>query len=111
MEIALEILSGLLLEILSSLLNPWAIEAIVYLILAVILGTRSNDARTTTGARQPPKPGDESGTGCPKAGITIINNMNCCTRHTRSKAAVRRRGGRSARRRPLRRRNADQNEA
>ncbi len=100
-----------ILETLSGVVTPRIIEAIVYLILVVILGTRSNDARTTTGARQPPKPGDESGTGCPKAGITIINNVNCCTRHTRSRAAVRRRGGRSARRRPLRCRNADQNEA
>ena len=100
-----------ILETLSGVVTPRIIEAIVYLILVVILGTRSNDARTTTGARQPPKPGDESGTGCPKAGITIINNMNCCTRHARSRAAVRRRGGRSARRRLLRRRNADQNEA
>ena len=100
-----------ILETLSGVVTPRIIEAIVYLILVVILGTRSNDARTTTGARQPPKPGDESGKGCPKAGITIINNMNCCTRHTRSRAAVRRRGGRSVRRRLSRRRNADQNEA
>ena len=106
MEVALGILFGLLLEILSTLLNPRTIEAIAYVIVIYILVTRS---KTIT--RQPTELGDEAGAGSPKAGITIINNMNCCARHTRSRATAGRRRGRSARRRPLRRRNADQDEA
>ena len=98
-----------LLELLSGLLTQRVIESTVYVSLLLVIFIL--DRLSRIGTRPPPNPGGASGTDCPKAGVTIINNTPCCAGCTHSREMVRRRRSKSARRRPLRCQNADQNEA